>query len=167
MPQLEFSTYLPQFFWLVITFSALYLIMWKIAVPSITVTLENRQKRIEDNLEKAAKAKQEAEKSISAYENLIREARAEAQTMQITSANKLAKEIEANEIIIIDELSKIISKNELEIKTAIDNVSENIRKSAIDVARDAIHRLTGQAPDGVKLNSAIERVLKMDGKETS
>jgi F-type H+-transporting ATPase subunit b len=136
--------------------------MWKIAVPGIADVLESRQKRIKDNLEKASRAKQEAEETFSAYEESIKEARAEAQKMHFISANKLTKEVEASEIILVDELSKIITKNELEIQTAIDNASENIRKSAIDVASEAIQRLTGQVPDVKKLNGAIERALKLE-----
>ena len=71
MPQLDFSTYLPQVFWLVVTFIALYLIMWKIAVPRIANSLEARQKRIEDYLDRAADAKKEAEETLAAYEQAI------------------------------------------------------------------------------------------------
>ena len=53
MPQLDVSTFLPQIFWLVVTFAALYLIMWKVAVPGVANVLEARQKRIGDNLDKA------------------------------------------------------------------------------------------------------------------
>jgi F-type H+-transporting ATPase subunit b len=62
MPQLDFSTYLPQVFWLVVTFIALFLIMWKIAVPRIANSLEARQKRIEDYLDRAADAKKRPKK---------------------------------------------------------------------------------------------------------
>ena len=75
MPQLDFTTYLPQVFWLVVTFAALYLIMWKIAVPGIADVLETRQKRISDNLDKAAEAKKEAEETLAAYDKAMDEAR--------------------------------------------------------------------------------------------
>ena len=53
MPQLDVSTFLPQVVWLVITFTALFLLMWRVAVPRIADVLEARQRRIEDNLDKA------------------------------------------------------------------------------------------------------------------
>ncbi|MFQ5764023.1 MAG: F0F1 ATP synthase subunit B', partial [Rhodospirillales bacterium] len=61
MPQLDVNTYLPQIVWLVITFTVLFLIMWRVAVPRIADVLEARQKRIDDNLDKAAESKKEAE----------------------------------------------------------------------------------------------------------
>ena len=94
MPQLEISTFLPQIFWLVITFAALYVVMWKIAVPGIAEVLESRQKRIEVNLEKAAKAKQEAEETLSAYEDSIKKANSEAQEVQALFAKKLSDDIQ-------------------------------------------------------------------------
>ena len=35
MPQLDVNTFLPQVVWLVITFTALFLLMWRVAVPRI------------------------------------------------------------------------------------------------------------------------------------
>ena len=59
--QLDVTFFPTQIFWLVITFVPLYLIIWKIVVPRITDTLEARQKRIDDNLERANTYKDEAE----------------------------------------------------------------------------------------------------------
>jgi F-type H+-transporting ATPase subunit b len=161
MPQLEISTFLPQIFWLVVTFSALYIVMWRFAVPSIADVLESRQKRIEDNLEKAAKAKQEAEKTFLSYEVSIQKARAKAQNIHVSFAKKLSEEIEASEIKATIEFSKKITENEMEIQATIDKIVKNTQKSAIEVAVEAINRLTGQLPDEKEINSAIERALKI------
>ena len=160
MPQLEISTYLPQIFWLVLTFAALYIIMWKLAVPSIAEVLESRQKRIEINLEKAAKAKQEAEETFLAYEDSIKEAHTEAHKLYALYAKKLSDEIDVSEAKIVDELNKKITENELEIKDAIDSTVDNVRKSAIELASDAINRLIGQVPDKKEIDGALERALK-------
>jgi F-type H+-transporting ATPase subunit b len=159
MPQLEISTFIPQVFWLIVTFSTLYIIMWKIAVPCIADVLEGRQKRIEDNLNKATKAKQEAEKTLSTYENLIKETRAEAQKLHLISAKKTSDTIELSEEKLSDELNIQIAASEEEIQNAINGAMENIQLSAIEIASEAISRLTEQSPDDKELKNASKRVL--------
>ena len=93
MPQIEdVASFLPQVFWLIVTFSALFLIMWKIAVPRIANSLEARQKRIEDLLDRAADSQKEAEETLAAYEKEMAEASAEAQAIIAMASRKIAEE---------------------------------------------------------------------------
>src|SRR5258708_14563115 len=79
MPQLDIATYLPQLFWLAVTFIALYLVMAWVGLPRVGGVLLQRRSRIEGDLEKAAQMRAEAEAVIAAYERALAEARAEAQ----------------------------------------------------------------------------------------
>jgi F-type H+-transporting ATPase subunit b len=137
--------------------------MWKIAVPGIADVLEARQKRIKDNLDKATKAKQEAEETLSNYELSIKEARTKAEKINVISAKKLAKEVEANEAKVSEELSLKITECEAEIQDAINSAMETIRENAIEIAGEAVFRLTEQTPDSKKLISALDRSLKALG----
>ena len=60
MPQLDVSTFPPQLVWLLITFVALFLIVWKVALPRIIDVRDNRQRRIEDDLARAETLREEA-----------------------------------------------------------------------------------------------------------
>jgi F-type H+-transporting ATPase subunit b len=164
MPQLEdIGSFLPQIFWLVVTFSTLYLIMWKVAVPGIADVLEARQKRIEDNLDKASQAKQEAEQTLVAYESAMEEARTKTQTLHAQAAKKLADEAEASEAEVAKELGGKIAESETEIQRAVDGAMGHVRTIAIEVAADALQRLTGQAADEKTLTGAVDRILKAQG----
>ena len=66
MPQLDPSTFATQLFWLFLTFTALFLIAWKVALPRMTEVLNTRQERIEGDLEKAETLKAEAEEVLAA-----------------------------------------------------------------------------------------------------
>ena len=46
MPQLDPKYWSSQIFWLVLTFAILYLVIWKIFLPKITYSVENRKSRI-------------------------------------------------------------------------------------------------------------------------
>jgi len=61
MPQLEVSTFVPQLFWLAITFVVLYLLMKGIGLPRVGGAIEARRRRIDDDLARAAQLKSEAE----------------------------------------------------------------------------------------------------------
>ena len=44
MPQLDVNTYLPQIVWLLITFTALFLVMWRVVAPRIADVLERKRR---------------------------------------------------------------------------------------------------------------------------
>ena len=60
LPQLDVQTYASQIFWLVVSFIVLYFLVAKVAMPRISEVLEERQERIEDDLDKAETLKKEA-----------------------------------------------------------------------------------------------------------
>ena len=90
-------------------------------------------------------------KTLVVFENL----------QQLRIAKKLSEEIEASEIEATEKFNKKITENEIEIQAAIDKIVRNTQESAIEVAVEAINRLTGQLPDKKEINSAIERALKI------
>ena len=60
MPQLNPEFWLSQIFWLIIIFSALYLTIWKVFLPRITYSIENRKSKIVNDLNEAQKLKENA-----------------------------------------------------------------------------------------------------------
>jgi F-type H+-transporting ATPase subunit b len=64
MPQLNPEFWPAQIFWLILFFSSLYIIIWKIFLPKIIDTIENRKSRITNDLNEAQKLKENAEKKI-------------------------------------------------------------------------------------------------------
>ena len=70
MPQLNTEYWAAQIFWLIVIFSVLYLIIWKIFLPKITYSIENRRSRLVNDLDEVQKLKEKAEKKLHEY-NLI------------------------------------------------------------------------------------------------
>ena len=75
MPQLDLASFPPQIIWLVITFVILWLMMAKLALPRVGLVLEERQKKIDENLDMAENLRDEAQSALDAYEKSISEAK--------------------------------------------------------------------------------------------
>ena len=75
MPQFDVATFPTQLVWLAITFVVLYFAMARMALPRIGQVLDERQKRIDDNLDKAETLKGEADTEAAAYAKVLAEAR--------------------------------------------------------------------------------------------
>ena len=160
MPQLDVTTFSSQIFWLVVTFIALFLIMWRVSVPKISDALEARQKRIDDNLARAQELKKEAGAALEAYETSLADARAEAQNTLLQANAKLAEETQAREAELGEALTKRIAESEANIAAALNKAIANIHDVAIEVSVSAAQRLTGEAPSVDAASSAVEATIK-------
>ncbi|MDP6259280.1 MAG: F0F1 ATP synthase subunit B', partial [Rhodospirillales bacterium] len=80
MPQFDVTTFLPQIIWLVISYLVLYFLMAKVALPKIGGILEERQARIDDNLDAAQSLRNESNAEAEAYEESMADAREQARS---------------------------------------------------------------------------------------
>ena len=163
MPQLDVTTFSSQIFWLVVTFIGLFLIMWRISVPKISDALEARQKRIDDNLNRAEELKREAEAAMDIYEASLADARSDAQRAILEANAKLAEDARAREAELSEALAKRIAESEANILAAMDEAIVNIRDVAVEVSVSAAERLTGEAPSPDAANSAVDAAIKARG----
>src|ERR1051326_8497777 len=92
MPQLDIATFAPQLIWLGIWFLILYLLMAKLALPRIGGIIEARRQRREGDLARAAQLKAEAEAAAAAYQQMLTQARAQAQATLKEASDRMAGE---------------------------------------------------------------------------
>jgi len=64
MPQLNPEFWASQIFWLILIFSSLYIIIWKIFLPKITDSIENRKSRVIGDLNGAQNLKKMLKKNL-------------------------------------------------------------------------------------------------------
>ena len=94
MPQLNPEFWTAQIFWLILIFSSLYLIIWKIFLPRITYSIENRKSRIVNDLNEAHKLKENAERKLNEYNEIIENSKKEAKKIIEDNKKKLDRNIE-------------------------------------------------------------------------
>ena len=134
--------------------------MWRVAVPRISDALEQRQKRMDDNLNKAADFKKEAEIAIDAYEKSLAKAR-ETANSAIADANAkfLAETVDKDAELAI-KLKLMLSESEASIVKAMEDAMGNIHKVAEEVASAAAEKLFGEAIDTVNVSKAEDTATK-------
>ena len=161
MPQLDFSTYTSQVFWLIVTFSILFLLVWRVMTPKVTDALEARQKRISDNLEKAADIKREAEATIETYEKILSDARVEAQSLIAVAGAKLAEVAAKQESELAARLAANVAESEANIARALGEPFDNVRDAAVEVATAASELLLDKRLDDGDIDKSVDAALKM------
>ena len=138
MPQLNPEFFVSQLFWLVVTFSFLFVFLWRVSLPRIGNVLEKRERKISEDLSAAKELQAEASKIQETIEKQLKKARAEASEMIKSSSNalqdkaqvelnKLDKELEAK----IDESAKAIETSRNELVSQIQEQVHDITKLTI------------------------------------
>ena len=74
MPQLNPEFFLSQIFWLILSFSFLFIFLWRVSLPRINKALENRQNKIDSDLKNAKQNQIKAEKIQKEIDNILLEA---------------------------------------------------------------------------------------------
>lgn len=155
MPQLDFATFAPQLIWLAITFSVLYIIMSRVALPRIATVIEERRDRIADDLDTAAQLKRDTEDAITSYETALAEARAKAHTIAQETRDRLSAETDGHRADLEAQLASRIADAEKRIAATKESALGNVREVAVDVA----DTIVGQLLDGTSDRAAAERAV--------
>ena len=71
LPQMDIATFPSQLFWLVITFSLLYLFMWKFVIPRLGATIEERRDKISNDINDADNLNTEATDILKKYDEVF------------------------------------------------------------------------------------------------
>ncbi|MBO88701.1 MAG: F0F1 ATP synthase subunit B' [Rickettsiales bacterium] len=155
MPQLDISTYPPQLFWLLITFLALYLVVWKVALPRIVDVRETRQRRIEDDLGKAETLRSEAQALLASLEKSHADAAAEAQGIHRETARTIGEARTKLQEETTSRLAEELQVAEQRIKDEQAAARNTIPEVASDVTRAAVERLTGENVASADVQKAV------------
>ena len=99
-PPFDSSTFPSQLLWLAITFGLFYLFLKKVVLPRVGSILEVRSDRIAQDLDQAARLKDEADAAVAAYEQELAEAKAKANAIgqQARDAAKAEAEAERKKV---------------------------------------------------------------------
>lgn len=159
MPQLEFSTFPNQIFWLMVTLVVIYFVLSRIALPRIASVLAERQGTITNDIAAAEELKVKAGEAEDAYKKALADAKAEAQ--QIVADAKA--DIQAELDIAIEKADAEISAKVAESEKAIAEIRagalDSVKEVAGDTAVEIVLALSGKT-DAKAVTAAITARMK-------
>ena len=162
MPQLNSEFWTAQIFWLFVIFSTLYLVVSKIFLPKITHTIENRKSRVINNLDEAQKLKENAEKKLNEYNEIIQKSKKEAKKIIEDSKKKLDRDIEDKKKIFNDEIEKELKMAEKEIKNLKKSSISNINNIAVEISAEVIKQIISTKVNMNNVSAIINDITKKE-----
>ena len=160
MPQLDPEFWSAQIFWLILIFSTLYLIIWKIFLPKITYSIENRKSRIINNLDEAQKLKESAEKKLKEYNRIIENSKNEAKKIIDEERKKLDQDIETKKKNFNDQIEKELVSIEKEIKDLKKTSLSNISKIASETSAELIKNIINTEVNKSNVTAVVDEIIK-------
>ena len=159
MPQLDFSTFSNQIFWLVVTLFVIYFVLSRIALPRIGEALADRAGTITNDLAEAEELKQRALEAEELYEKALADARAEAQSINVA----MRAEIQGQLDVELAKADAQISARTAEAAVALAEIRSSAMVSIKDVAKATTKEIVavmGGKADAKTVTSAVTTRMK-------
>ena len=161
LPQLDFSTFPNQIFWLVLTLVAIYFILEKVALPRIASDLAERQGTLTNDLAAAEDLKRQAAEAEEAYNKALADARAEAQRIAEETRAEIQAELAEATAKADEQSAAKAAESEARITEIQAGAMQSVEDVARDVAGDVVAAvLPGQSIDGNAIAAAVTARMK-------
>ena len=159
MPQLNFADYAPQLFWLAVTFVLLYFAMDRLALPRVARVLDERERKLQDDLARAEKLKAEADETLAAYNKALADARGQAQAMLQRTAEAIAAENAKRDAAMAAALAERTRTAEQGVAAAKQAALADIRGVVADSAASMVAKLIGVPLPAEQVRAAVDGAL--------
>ena len=161
MPQINqlSDIFVSQLFWLAVVFGIIYFWIGRGMVPKIQSVVEDRDKKIADDLAAAQRAREQAEAAEEAYRERIEASRSEALKLAQDAKQQAALETEKKLKAVDAKIGKKLAEAEAKIREAADAARRELEPVAAEAASELVSKLTGQKVAAKDAEPAVKAVL--------
>lgn len=159
MPQLDFSTFPNQIFWLLVTLVVIYFVLSRVALPRIGSVLAERKGTITNDLAAAEELRQKAVDAEAAYQAALTTARAEAAKIVAQAKADIQKDLDKATAKADAEIAAKAAESEASIAEIRAGAADAVQAVARDTA-EALVAALGGAVDAKALAAAVTARLK-------
>ncbi|MGB2163955.1 MAG: F0F1 ATP synthase subunit B' [Candidatus Puniceispirillaceae bacterium] len=165
LPQLDISTWPSQLFWLVVLFTAGYILMAKFVTPRIGSVLEERRAKLDEDLGKARSASEDAARIRAEYESDLDAARTAAAETAKQAAAEATKQAEASDAKIAKKLAEKVAKAEAKLATARSEAMANLNNVAAEAALAAVAQLANIQTTAAQAGKTADKLATQMAKQ--
>ena len=162
MPQLDFSTFPNQIFWLVVTLVVIYLVLNRVALPRIAGVLADRQRAIQSDVAAAEELKLKAGEAEEAHKQALAEARAESNRIIAEAKAEIQKDLDDALVRADAEIAARTAESERRIAEIRASAADSVEEVARDTALAVVEAIMPSAADGKAVAGAVTARLKGD-----
>lgn len=159
MPQLDFSTFPNQIFWLLVTLVVIYFVLSKVALPRISSVLADRSGTIMNDISAAEELKLEAKKAEDAYNEALAQAKVEAQRIALETREAIQADLD----VAIAKADAEIAAKTAESAKAIAEIRDGATANVTDVAKATAKEIVaalGTSADAKTITAAVTARMK-------
>ncbi len=158
MPQLEFSTWISQIFWLIVIFVMMYVLMSTFVVPRMQSIFARREQKISGDLKRAEALKTEAESILNDYTEQLQVTKQETEEILLNARNS-ALEVQDKKIVEFNEENNASMEIAIEnIKKAKQEAMDSVDKIVSQIATDSFNKIIGVKIDKKEIEKTIKLV---------
>ena len=160
LPQLDFTTYTSQIFWMFVFFIILYVFFAKKTLPEISGAVETRREKIGGDLDSAQDLKEQAETVRGEYEDALQKAREKATETFKKAEDKIKEENNAKLEAFKDRSAKLTADAENKIEKAKDAAMADTQTIAAEIASIAAEKIVGISTDIKQAETLVKNIKK-------
>jgi F-type H+-transporting ATPase subunit b len=140
-PFTPFSINTGMAFWTLLIFGILLAVLWKMAWPGILKSVEEREQRIQRQLDEAERRREEAARLLEEQKQLLAAARTEGLEMIARAKIQAQKEREALLAKAHEEQEQLLARARSEIAAETAKAILTVREEAVDLSLAAASKL--------------------------
>jgi F-type H+-transporting ATPase subunit b len=134
---------LSQLFWLAVALGFIFFVIARGMVPKIQATVDAREQRIADDLERAQAARAGAEQTEAEWRSRMDAARAEAARIAQQAKQDSARDTEAKVKAAADQIALKVDSAQAQIRQSLESARAEVERVAAQATQELVVKLTG------------------------
>ena len=152
-----------ELLWGFIAFVIVFIVLNKVAFPKLRQMIEEREKKIQGDLEEADKAKNEANKELEDYKKKLAEARSEANRI-IEEARQSAEQVRQDIIAKAEhDAEATVARAQDQIEAERNRTVQELQSTIADMSIELAEKVVGRSLDDKSQREFVDAYIKEVG----